>query len=38
MEDYNKFKKQFIQANLTTSADAVKVEQPSGEKSQKNGD
>jgi HK97 family phage prohead protease len=35
MEDYNKFKKQFIKANSVDSADAVKVEQPSGEKSQK---
>ena len=35
MEDYNKFKKQFIKANSVNSADAVKVEQPSGEKSQK---
>jgi HK97 family phage prohead protease/HK97 family phage major capsid protein len=34
MEDYNKFKKQFIKANSTESADAVNVEQPSGEKSQ----
>jgi len=38
MDDYNKFKKQFIKANSVDSADAVKVEQPSGEKSQKNGD
>jgi HK97 family phage prohead protease len=35
MDDYNKFKKQFIKANSVDSADAVKVEQPSGEKSQK---
>ena len=35
MEDYNEFKKQFIKANSVNSADAVKVEQPSGEKSQK---
>ena len=35
MEDYEKFKKQFIKANSVDSADAVKVEQPSGEKSQK---
>ena len=35
MEDYNKFKKQFIKANSIDSADAVKIEQPSGEKSQK---
>ncbi len=35
MEDYDKFKKQFIKANSVDSADAVKVEQPSGEKSQK---
>jgi len=35
MEDYDKFKKQFIQANSDATADAVKVEQPSGEKSQK---
>ena len=35
MEDYNKFKKQFIKANSEETADAVKVEQPSGEKSQK---
>ena len=34
MEDYNKFKKQFIKANPAESADAVNVEQPSGEKSQ----
>ena len=35
MDDYNKFKKQFIKATSVDSADAVKVEQPSGEKSQK---
>ena len=35
MDDYNKFKKQFIKATSIDSADAVKVEQPSGEKSQK---
>ena len=35
MEDYDKFKKQFIKANSEETADAVKVEQPSGEKSQK---
>ena len=35
MEDYNKFKKQFIKANSAEIADAVNVEQPSGEKSQK---
>ena len=35
MEDYEKFKKQFIKANSVDSADAVKVEQPSGEQSQK---
>jgi len=35
MDDYNKFKKQFIKANSHATADAVKVEQPSGEKSQK---
>lgn len=35
IEDYEKFKKQFIKANSVDSADAVKVEQPSGEKSQK---
>ena len=34
MEDYEKFKKQFIKANSVDTADAVKVEQPSGEKSQ----
>ena len=34
MEDYNKFKKQFIKANSEEAADAVKIEQPSGEKSQ----
>jgi len=34
MEDYNKFKKQFIKANSAEIADAVNVEQPSGEKSQ----
>ena len=34
MEDYNKFKKQFIKATPAESADAVNVEQPSGEKSQ----
>ena len=34
MEDYNKFKKQFIKANPAEIADAVNVEQPSGEKSQ----
>ena len=38
MEDYEKFKKQFIKANSVDTADAVKVEQPSGEKSQNNGD
>ena len=38
MDDYNDFKKQFIKATSIDSADAVKVEQPSGEKSQKNGD
>ena len=35
MDDYNKFKKQFIKANSDATADAVKVEQPSGEQSQK---
>ena len=35
MEDYNKFKKQFIKANSVDSADAVKVEQPSEELSSK---
>ena len=35
MDEYEKFKKQFIKANSVDSADAVKVEQPSGEKSQK---
>ena len=35
MDEYNKFKKQFIKATSVDSADAVKVEQPSGEKSQK---
>ena len=35
IEDYEKFKKQFIKANSVDSADAVKVEQPSGEQSQK---
>ena len=32
MEDYNKFKKQFLKANSVESADAVKIEQPSEEK------
>ena len=35
MEDYNKFKKQFIKANSTEIADAVNVEQPSEELSSK---
>ncbi len=35
MDEYNNFKKQFIKANSDATADAVKVEQPSGEKSQK---
>jgi len=35
MEDYEKFKKQFIKANSVDSADAVKVEQPSEELSSK---
>ncbi len=34
MEDYDKFKEQFIKANSVDTADAVKIEQPSGEKSQ----
>jgi len=38
MDEYEKFKKNFIKANSEETADAVKVEQPSGEKSQKNGD
>ena len=35
MDEYDNFKKQFIKANSEETADAVKVEQPSGEKSQK---
>ena len=35
MNEYEKFKKNFIKANSDATADAVKVEQPSGEKSQK---
>jgi HK97 family phage prohead protease len=38
MDDYKEFQKQFIKANSNAAADAVKIEQPSGEKSQKNGD
>ena len=35
MNEYEKFKKNFIKANSHATADAVKVEQPSGEKSHK---
>ena len=35
MNEYEKFKKNFIKANSDATADAVKVEQPSGEKSHK---
>ena len=35
MEDYEEFKKTFVKANSMEIADAVKIEQPSGEKSQK---
>lgn len=35
MDEYEKFKKNFIKANSHATADAVKVEQPSGEKSHK---
>ena len=35
MDEYEKFKKNFIKANSDATADAVKVEQPSGEKSHK---
>tara|TARA_B100000131_G_scaffold58042_1_gene53377 strand:+ start:4114 stop:6168 length:2055 start_codon:yes stop_codon:yes gene_type:complete len=35
MDEYEKFKKNFIKANSEETADAVKVEQPSGEKSHK---
>jgi HK97 family phage prohead protease len=35
MDDYKEFQKQFIKANSNAAADAVKIEQPSGEKSQK---
>ena len=34
MEDYNKFKRQFVTANSTESADAVKIEQPSQAKAE----
>ena len=33
MEDYKKFQNQFIKANSGAAADAVKIEQPSGEQS-----
>ena len=35
MDEYEKFKKNFIKANSRATADAVKVEQPSGERSHK---
>ena len=35
MDEYEKFRNNFIKANSEETADAVKVEQPSGEKSQK---
>ena len=35
MDEYEKFKKNFIKANSHATADAVKVEQPSGEQSHK---
>ncbi len=35
MDEYEKFRNNFIKANSEQTADAVKVEQPSGEKSQK---
>ena len=35
MDDYEEFKKTFVKANSMEMADAVKIEQPSGEKSQK---
>jgi len=35
MDEYKEFQKQFIKANSNAAADAVKIEQPSGEKSQK---
>ena len=35
MEDYEEFKKNFVKANSMDSADAVEIEQPSEEKSQK---
>ena len=35
MDEYEKFRNNFIKANSDETADAVKVEQPSGEKSQK---
>ena len=34
MEDYNEFKRQFVTANSTESADAVKIEQPSQAKAE----
>ena len=33
MEEYNQFKREFVKANSTAAADAVKIEQPSEEKS-----
>ena len=35
IDEYNEFKKQFLKANSTAAADAVKIEQPSEEKSSK---
>ena len=35
MDEYNKFKREFVKANSTAAADAVKIEQPSEEKSSK---
>jgi HK97 family phage prohead protease/HK97 family phage major capsid protein len=35
IDEYNEFKKQFLKANSTAAADAVKIEQPSEERSSK---